>query len=72
MNRCYNGDVKGYANYGGRGIVVCDEWKESFANFKNWAYQNGYNENLSIDRIDVNGNLIERTMTVGKTTKKER
>lgn len=56
LNRCYNGNVKGYANYGGRGIVVCDEWKESFANFKNWAYQNGYNENLSIDRIDVNGN----------------
>lgn len=42
--------------YGGRGINMCDEWKNSFENFYSWAKENGYKENLTIDRIDVNGN----------------
>lgn len=54
--RCYNKQEKGYKNYGGRGISVCDEWKSSFQNFKIWAMENGYRQGLSIDRIDVNGN----------------
>lgn len=54
--RCYNKKSKDYKNYGGRGITICDEWKNDFVNFKNWAISNGYNENLTIDRIDNNGN----------------
>lgn len=42
--------------YGGRGIKICDEWKNDYTAFRNWAINNGYNENLTIDRIDVNGN----------------
>jgi hypothetical protein len=54
--RCYNINHKNYQHYGGRGIIICEEWKNSFENFYNWAINNGYNDNLSIDRIDVNGN----------------
>lgn len=54
--RCFNPKNAGYKNYGERGITVCDEWKESFENFYNWAINNGYEKTLSIDRIDPNGN----------------
>lgn len=53
--RCLNPSANGYENYGGRGILVCDEWKE-YVNFRDWALSNGYADNMSIDRIDVNGN----------------
>ena len=56
LSRCYNCNVKGYKNYGGRGISVCREWIDSFSDFRDWALRNGYNEELSIDRINVNGN----------------
>lgn len=58
-SRCLNRKNKGYKNYGGRGIKICDEWlnhKNGFENFYSWAMDNGYEESLSIDRIDVNGN----------------
>jgi hypothetical protein len=42
--------------YGGRGITVCDEWRNDFMVFHNWAITHGYKEGLLIDRIDVNGN----------------
>lgn len=57
--RCCNPTNPAYKNYGGRGIKVCDEWLDKdngFINFYNWAVQNGYQNDLSIDRIDVNGN----------------
>ena len=54
--RCYNKNRKNFYNYGGRGITVCDEWKKDFMSFYNWAMANGYNDTLTIDRIDVNGN----------------
>src|SRR5690606_30613959 len=41
--------------YGGKGIKVCDEWKDSFFNFYQWAIQNGYAEHLTLDRIDPEG-----------------
>ena len=50
--RCYNENCKRYKDYGGRGIKVCSEWLETFDNFADWAYRNGYEENLTIDRID--------------------
>lgn len=54
--RCFNPNEPNYKNYGGRGIVMCDEWKNNFMSFYNWAYENGYRKDLTIDRIDVNGN----------------
>ena len=54
--RCYNVNNIEYKNYGGRGIRVCEEWKNDFMSFYNWAITNGYKEDLTIDRIDVNGN----------------
>jgi hypothetical protein len=54
-SRCYNKNVKCYHNYGGRGISVCDEWKNDFMSFYTWAIENGYSEDLTLDRIDVNG-----------------
>lgn len=54
--RCYKPICKAYPNYGGRGIKVCDEWKNNFQNFYDWALSNGYKEDLTLDRIDVNGN----------------
>lgn len=58
-DRCYNESCTGYYKYGARGITICDEWldKESgSANFINWAMENGYSNNLTIDRINNNGN----------------
>ncbi len=54
--RCFNPNFPLYKNYGGRGIIMCDKWKNDFMSFYNWAMSNGYKENLTIDRIDVNGN----------------
>lgn len=53
--RCYGTKTKSYPNYGGRGITICDEWRE-FEPFRDWALANGYAEDLTIDRIDVDGN----------------
>lgn len=56
-SRCFNpNDKRSYKNYGGRGITMCDEWKNDFTAFYNWAMANGYKEGLTIERIDVNGN----------------
>lgn len=54
--RCENPNYKEYEYYGGRGIKVCDEWKNDFLSFYNWAINNGYQDGLSIDRINTNGN----------------
>lgn len=54
--RCYNSNTPEYKNYGGRGIKMCDEWINNPQSFYDWAMDNGYEEGLSIDRIDVNGN----------------
>ena len=56
LNRCYNKNDKSYFRYGGRGISVCPEWRKDFINFYNWAMQNGYREDLTIERINVNDN----------------
>lgn len=53
--RCNNAKHEHYAYYGGRGIKVCDEWALDFKAFRDWAITHGYQEGLSIDRIDVNG-----------------
>ena len=56
LRRCDNPKRKDFKYYGGRGISVCEEWRNSFQLFAYWAFSNGYNENLTIDRKDVNGN----------------
>lgn len=53
--RCYNKNHKNYDRYGGRGIVMCDDWKNSFEAFEQWALQKGYKDGLTVDRIDNNG-----------------
>ena len=52
--RCENPNHQSYKDYGGRGIKVCSEWQD-YLIFKEWAYKNGYDDKLTIDRIDVNG-----------------
>lgn len=54
--RCNDSNRKEYRIYGGRGIKVCKEWETSFTSFRNWALSNGYNDTLTIERNDVNGN----------------
>lgn len=55
-SRCFIPSHSKYEYYGGRGITVCPEWKDDFKAFYDWAMSNGYQDNLTIDRIDCNGN----------------
>lgn len=55
-SRCYNKKNKAYKYYGGRGISICDEWRNDFESFFLWSINNGHNKKLSIDRIDNDGN----------------
>lgn len=54
--RCFNPNTRAYKSYGGRGITVCPEWSDSYEAFYNWSLANGYEDHLTIERIDVNGN----------------
>ena len=54
--RCFTDNSPTYKRYGGRGITICDEWNKDFNLFYEWAVSHGYNDSLTIDRIDVNGN----------------
>lgn len=53
--RCYNPNYREYKHYGGKGVVICDEWLNDYVKFYNWALENGYRDDLSIDRINNNG-----------------
>ena len=53
-SRCYNPRSLTYKNWGGKGIKICDEWLKDPGNFERWAFENGYADNLTIDRIDAN------------------
>lgn len=55
IQRCTNKNTVNYAYYGGRGIRICDEWRNSYLNFRNWALSIGYNDSLTIDRINNDG-----------------
>ena len=60
--RCLNKNNPGYKHYGGRGIKVCDEWRDSYISFRDWSLLNGYVDTktprnlVTIDRIDNDGN----------------
>lgn len=72
--RCNNPNNKDYANYGGRGISVCDEWREA-QNFFDWAIDNGYSHELSLDRINTNGDYCPnncRWITVNEQQRNKR
>lgn len=56
LQRCLNSKSIAYKKYGLRGIIICKEWDNDFMSFYNWALENGYSDNLSIDRIDNDGN----------------
>ena len=51
-DRCLNPNTPSYSYYGGRGITICDEWRDDFQAFYDWAMANGHRDDLSIDRID--------------------
>lgn len=53
--RCFYENSISYRNYGGRGIAMCDEWKQDFIPFYKLAISNGYQDNLTIDRINLDG-----------------
>jgi hypothetical protein len=55
LQRCENPNATKYELYGGRGIKVCEEW-HTYTVFRDWALSHGYADNLSIDRINPNGN----------------
>ncbi len=64
-----------YRNYRGRGITVCDEWRDNFPAFRDWALSHGYAEGLSIDRIDNDGNYCPencRWVTMAEQQKNKR
>lgn len=54
--RCSSPKIHNYKSYGGRGISVCNEWRDNYVAFRDWAMANGYANNLTIDRIDSAGN----------------
>lgn len=55
-SRCYDSNDKNYRWYGEKGIKICDEWMNSPKTFESWAIKNGYDDNLTIDRIDETKN----------------
>ena len=79
-DRCYNPNTRGYENYGGKGIRVCDEWRDNYEAFRDWALANGYDSNAdkfecTIDRIDNNGNYCPENcqwLTMKENSDKDR
>lgn len=53
--RCHNPNYELWSRYGGRGIKVCEEWENSYKSFRDWAFSSGYSDNLTLDRIDNDG-----------------
>jgi len=73
-NRCFNKNTKDYSRYGGRGITICNNWL-NFMPFMFWAQEAGYTDNLTIDRVDPNGNYCPENckwVTVLENTRNRR
>ena len=72
--RCYNKNRLRYKDWGGRGVIVCDEWLD-YSTFEKWCLVNGWQRGLTIDRIDENGNYCPnncRVVTRGENSAKKR
>ena len=70
--RCYQKSQDSYPRYGGRGITVYGEWKDNFGIFQTWAFNNGYIEGLTIDRINNDKGYSPdncRFVTIGENTR---
>lgn len=74
MKRCYNKNSISYPNYGGRGITVCEEWsgKGGIRKFYDWAMANGYSDDLTLDRIDNDGNYCPENCKWSTRTEQSR
>ena len=53
--RCHNKNNAKYKNYGARGIRICSEWEKDFMSFYDWSMENGYDDELTIDRVNNDG-----------------
>ena len=56
--RCYDVNLRQYKDYGGRGIIICDEWKNDFFSFYDWSIANGASKELTLDRRDNDGDYL--------------
>jgi len=70
IKRCYEKKNKSYSYYGGRGVIVCDEWKNNYQKFLDWALANGYKEGLQLDKDIVGDGLLYSPETCCWVTKK--
>lgn len=71
LSRCYDTSHKSYRNYGGRGVVVCEEWKNDYQAFLDWAIQNGWQESLELDKDTKGDGMVYSPQTCCWVTKLE-